>query len=69
MATVHWSDKEQCFWIRDGEGVLWFDTEAEAEEGARQQLIREEIKLIVNYFRSIGKTQVATFIENGEYKN
>lgn len=67
--TVHWSDKEQRFWIRDGDDILWFDTEAEAEAEIREQPVKQEIKLIVDYFRKIGKEQVARFIENGDYKN
>ena len=67
--TVHWSDKVRRFWIRDGDDVLWFDTEAEAEAEIRQQPVKQEIKLIVDYFRKIGKEQVARFIENGDYKN
>ena len=67
--TVYWSDKIRRFWIRDGDDVLWFDTEAEAEAEIRQQPVKQEIKLIVDYFRKIGKEQVARFIENGDYKN
>ena len=67
--TVYWSDKEQRFWIRDGEDVLWFDTEAEAEAEIRQQPVKQEIKLIADYFRKMGKKQIATVIETGVYKN
>jgi hypothetical protein len=72
MMTVHWSHKEERFWIRNGEGVLWFDTEARAEAGLRQlednALVEKEISLIANYFRKMGKKQVAAAIENGDYK-
>lgn len=67
--TVHWSDKEQRFWIRHGDDILWFDTEAEAEAEIRQQPVKQEIKLIADYFRKMGKKQVAMAIENGDYKN
>lgn len=72
MTKVHWSHKEERFWIRNGDDVLWFDTEAEAKAELRQleanALVEKEISLIANYFRKMGKQQIAAAIENGDYK-
>lgn len=72
MTKVHWSHKEERFWIRNGDDVLWFDTEAEAKTELRQlednALVEKEISLIANYFRKMGKNQVAAAIENRDYK-
>ncbi len=41
MAKVHFSAREDRFWIRDGKGgVLWFDSSLEAEDAARQIELR-----------------------------
>jgi hypothetical protein len=32
---VHWSHKEEKYWIRDGDDILWFDGPLEAKEAAR----------------------------------
>jgi hypothetical protein len=38
--TVHYSNKEDKFWIRDGaDGVLWFDSVLEAQDAQRQLVI------------------------------
>lgn len=73
MSTIHWSHKEEKYWIRDGDDILWFDGPLEAEAGQRyletKKSINAEIALIANYFRKMGMTQVAMSIEAGDYKN
>jgi hypothetical protein len=69
---AHWSDLEQRYWMHDGDGgVLWFDSENEALKALRQKDIDDAVKareaLIAEWFRKLGKPQVAMAIENQEY--
>ena len=70
---IHYSEKEERFWIRDGAEILWFDTPLEAEDGARyvktKRAIAAEVALIVEWLRRVGMIQVADAIERGDYKS
>lgn len=70
---ANWNSKEERWWIQDGKEIIWFDTFVEADAGARtlhaKNSIEAEVSLIAQYFRKLGKTQVAMAIENGDYKN
>lgn len=72
MPAVHFSHKEDRYWVRDGEEIVWFDGPLEAQDGARaidrKRAISAEVALIVAYFRRMGLTQVAASIEAGDYK-
>lgn len=72
MTTVHFSQKEDRYWVRDGDDVVWFDGPLEAQDGARaidrKRAIAAEVALIAEYFRRMGMTQVAASIEAGDYK-
>lgn len=72
MPAVNYSQKEERYWVRDGEEIVWFDGPLEAQDGARaidrKHAILAEVKLIVDYFRRMGMTQVAASIEAGDYK-
>lgn len=72
MPTVHFSHKEDRYWVRDGEEIVWFDGPLEAQDAARaierKRAISAEVALIVAYFRRMGMTQVAASIEAGDYK-
>jgi hypothetical protein len=70
---AHWSEKEQQYWIRDlNGGVLWFDSVLDAQAAARQLeidiAVKAEVNAITTWLRKHGMRQVATFIEEGEYK-
>lgn len=70
---VHWSEKEQQYWIRglDGE-VLWFESSLAAQDAARQieidSAVKAEIEAITKWLKAHGMRQVAMMIEKGEYK-
>lgn len=72
MPAVNYSQKEERYWVRDGEEIVWFDGPLEAQDGARaierKHAISAEVALIVAYFRRMGMTQVAASIEAGDYK-
>jgi len=72
MTKVHYSGLEDKFWIRDGaDGVLWFETEREAIEGAHQLQLdtaaQAERDRIAAWLRRIGKPQMADAVEAGEF--
>ena len=70
---VHWSEKEQQYWIRglDGE-VLWFESSLDAKDAARQieidSAVKAEVEAITKWLKAHGMRQVAMMIEKGEYK-
>ena len=72
MPKVHFSHKEDRYWVRDGDDIAWFDGPLAAQDGARaidrKHAIAAEVALIVEYFRRMGMTQVAASIEAGDYK-
>jgi hypothetical protein len=72
MPAVNYSQKEERYWVRDGEEIVWFDGPLEAQDAARaierKRAISAEVALIVTYFRRMGMTQVAASIEAGDYK-
>lgn len=70
--TIHYSELEDKFWVRDGDDVRWFESSLEAKDALRaievRQAIAEEVALIAAHFRKAGLTQVAMSIEAGDYK-
>ena len=70
---VHWSEKEQQYWIRglDGE-VLWFESSLAAQDAARQieidAAVKAEVEAITKWLKAHGMRQVAMMIEKGDYK-
>lgn len=70
--TVHFSELEDKYWIRDGEGVLWFESSLDAKRALDQIKVRDavnsEVEQIAAYFRKAGLTQIAASIEAKEYK-
>lgn len=73
MPTVHFSHKEDRYWVRDGEEIVWFDGPLEAQDGARaidrKHAILAEVKLIADYFRRMGYRQIALAIKKGDYRD
>ena len=71
--TVHFSELEDKFWIRDGEGVLWFESSLDAKHALDQMKVRDavnsEVEQIASYFRKAGLTQIAASIEAKDYAN
>jgi len=70
--TVHFSELEDKFWIRDGEGVLWFESSLDAKHALDEMKVRDtvnaEVAMIAAYFRKAGLTQIAASIEARDYK-
>ena len=70
--TVHFSELEDKFWIRNGEGVLWFESSLDAKDALNQIKVRDvvnsEVEQIAAYFRKAGLTQIAASIEARDYK-
>jgi hypothetical protein len=69
--TVHYSNKEDKFWIRDGDGIVWFDSPLEAKDADRKleakAAVRVERDQIAAWLRRIGKRQLASAIERGDH--
>lgn len=70
---VHWSEKDEKYWIRglDGE-VLWFESSLAAQDAARwietERAVADEIARITTWLKAHGMRQIANSIERGEYK-
>lgn len=70
---VHWSEKDEKYWIRglDGE-VLWFESSLAAKDAARwietERAVADEIARITTWLKAHGMRQVAMMIEKGDYK-
>jgi hypothetical protein len=68
---VHWSHKEERYWINTPDGMEWFDGPLEAEAGAaaseRRQAAQAERDRIAAWLRRIGKPQLADAIEREEH--
>lgn len=81
MTKVHFSEREDKFWIRDGAGgVLWFDHILEAKDAARQieldAAAQAETQRIVAWLRAPGQgghfddiyEEIAADIEAGAHR-
>ena len=70
---VHWSEKDEKYWIRglDGE-VLFFDSYRAAQDAARQieidSAVKAEVEAITKWLKAHGMRQIANSIERREYK-
>lgn len=70
---VHWSEKDEKYWIRglDGE-VLWFESSLAAKDAARwietERAVADEIARITTWLKAHGMRQIANSIEKGDYK-
>tara|TARA_R110000868_G_scaffold19939_5_gene85025 strand:- start:1542 stop:1763 length:222 start_codon:yes stop_codon:yes gene_type:complete len=73
MPHIHYSHKDEKYWVKDDDEILWFDGPLAAEDGARyvktKQAIAAEKALIVDYFRRAGMVQIADAIARGDYKS
>jgi hypothetical protein len=68
---VHWSHKEERYWIDTPDGVEWFDGPLEAEDAAaiidQQKAAQAERDRIAAWLRRIGKPQLADAIGREEH--
>lgn len=73
MPAVHYSHKEDRYWVRDGDGIAWFDGPLEAQEGAkyieRRDALRAEAKAIADWLDRMGYRQIALAIRKGDYRD
>lgn len=69
---IHYSELDDKYWISTGDEVHWFDGPRQAQDGLRQlqidQAVRDEVKLIADWFWGMGMRQTASAIEDGDYK-
>lgn len=70
--TIHYCDKEDRYWIKDGDQTLTFASSLDAKQALREielrQAVDDEVALIAGYFRKAGLTQIAMSIEARDYK-
>lgn len=70
--TIHYCDKEDRYWIKDGDQTLTFASSLDAKRALREiklrQTVDDEVALIAAYFRKAGLTQIAASIEARDYK-
>lgn len=70
--TINYCDKEDRYWIKDGDQTLTFASSLDAKRALREielrQAVDDEVALIAGYFRKAGLTQIAASIEAGDYK-
>lgn len=71
--TINYCDKEDRYWIKDGDQTLTFASSLDAKDALREMEVRQavnaEVVLIANWFRQIGMAQAAIAVEKGEYRN
>lgn len=72
--TIHYSAKEDKYWIRSGDDVLWFDSVLEAKEAVRRAEIDAAVKAeraaILAYLNRVGGAPtylVRGWISTGEH--
>lgn len=70
--TINYCDKEDRYWIKDGDQTLTFASSLDAKQALREIELRHavevEVALIAAYFRKAGLTQIAASIEAKDYK-
>jgi len=70
--TINYCDKEDRYWIKDGDQTLTFASSLDAKQALREielrQAVEVELALIAAYFRKAGLTQIAASIEAKDYK-
>jgi len=70
--TIHYCNKEDRYWIKDGDQTLTFASSLDAKRALREiklrQAVDDEVGLIAAYFRKAGLTQIAASIEARDYK-
>lgn len=70
--TIYFSDLKNAFWLRDGDEIVWCDTEAEAKRALRaidaRAEVADEVRKITEWLRSMGMNQAADAIEAKDYK-
>lgn len=70
--TIHYCNKEDRYWIKDGDQTLTFASSLDAKRALREiklrQTVDDEVALIAAYFRKAGLTQIAASIEARDYK-
>lgn len=70
--TIHYCNKEDRYWVKDGDQTLTFASSLDAKRALREiklrQAVDDEVGLIAAYFRKAGLTQIAASIEAKDYK-
>lgn len=70
--TINYCDKEDRYWIKDGDQTLTFASSLDAKQALREielrQAVETEVALIVEWLRRNGIRQTAAAIEAGDYR-
>lgn len=70
--TINYCDKEDRYWIKDGDQTLTFASSLDAKQALREIELRDavddEVLRIANWFRKNGLTQIAMSIEAKDYR-
>lgn len=68
---VNWSERDEKYWVSNGDEVLWFEHSLDAQHAARQieidNAVKAEREAIIKWLRKHGMRQVSMFIENEEH--
>jgi hypothetical protein len=68
---VNWSERDEKYWVSNGDEVLWFEHSLDAKHAARQieidNAVKAEREAIIKWLRKHGMRQVSMFIENEEH--
>ena len=71
--TINYCDKEDRYWIKDGDQTLTFTSSLDAKDKLREIEVRDavsaEVQKIADWFRHIGMTQAALAIDARDYIN
>lgn len=69
---INYSELDEKYWISTGDDLHWFDGPLAAQDGLRElqiaQAVRDEVKLIADWFWGMGMRQTASAIEDGDYR-
>jgi hypothetical protein len=68
---VNWSERDEKYWVSNGDEVLWFEHSLDAQHAARQieidNAVKAEREAIIKWLRKHGYRQVAMKIESKEH--
>lgn len=68
---VNWSERDEKYWVSNGDEVLWFKNSLDAKDAARKieidNAVKAEREAIIKWLRKHGMRQVAMMIEEEEH--
>lgn len=68
---VNWSERDEKYWVSNGDEVLWFKNSLDAKHAARQieidNAVKAEREAIIKWLNKHGMRQVAMMVQNEEH--